>query len=853
MLPIWKDREPKTRRIRQALWAGALAACLLIAGVAHLLVTRNNAAAEAAAFAETRALSSYLTEQWNRYTQRLDVLQQIAGIVTRVQHSGAAPAVSMAELRRAVALAGPSVLQVAAIGLDGTVIWSTLPLPEGRIDLSEREHVRAILQNGRERFIGRPVIGRVSGQTTVQFTTAVHDENASLIGLTVVSVDVALASTLARALKISEGDVIAIHRDDGILLLSNRTPATGDANAATAKGFRAARTQEDATALEPSLFDDTPRIQTWRQASDGQTIGVVGLDPRARLAAMHAANAEIRWISAVLCIMVGFLALTTDRYLHRADAIQTERRRRRRAEEQQALLRGFADNMTDCIGLYDRNLTCLYISPSIRTFLSIEPARFIGATLGTVICSIGAATGPDGVAQWTGVIADMTAHGERRRTLRGSVTNAARTLWIETDIIRIDVTPDTPPGDLHVIIVTRDVTDRHEAKRRLLEAMANQNAMLRAGHAVLLRMRLAPDGTRAITVTTATNEPASDPETPPPTVLGFPLERIERPGFLISRLELDSQTLAENFAVACRRSGTTTEELRYLGMDGEWRWLRTIATLAADTPDGVEVLHYFTDITEEREARRSRTQVERLAMLGEVSASIAHEMRQPMSVISMASEMGLLRLEEPSEPAAIASEFNAILGQVDRVAKITDHIRSVSRLDLGAPEPVDLRAIITTALDLASDRITKSGVAPHIDVAPNLPQPTVNRTVLEQALMNVIVNACDAYREIPLKAQGGQATPPCPRTLTITAHAEGATAILRIADKAGGMPPEVLGRIFTPFFTTKPQGQGTGLGLSFCANALREMGGSITATSQYGGSTFELRLPLTAVQSSKAA
>ncbi len=106
--------------------------------------------------------------------------------------------------------------------------------------------------------------------------------------------------------------------------------------------------------------------------------------------------------------------------------------------------------------------------------------------------------------------------------------------------------------------------------------------------------------------------------------------------------------------------------------------------------------------------------------------------------------------------------------------------------------------------------------------------------LLEQAILNVVGNACDAWQDAVTAGE---------RVIRIRARDEGATLRLSIADQAGGIPEAFLTRIFDPFFTTKPVGKGTGLGLSISMALVVEMGGQMTVRNENGGACFDIVLP----------
>ena len=145
--------------------------------------------------------------------------------------------------------------------------------------------------------------------------------------------------------------------------------------------------------------------------------------------------------------------------------------------------------------------------------------------------------------------------------------------------------------------------------------------------------------------------------------------------------------------------------------------------------------------------------------------------------------------------------------------------------------------VIDEALLLARPKIKAAGVTVERRLAANLPALRTERLLLEQVLMNLIVNACDAYRD--RNDNGVRECSP----LTISAETSETGLTIRIADQAGGIAPEVMRRMFEPFFTTKPAELGTGLGLSICAANLADLGADISARNEDGGAAILIRIP----------
>ena len=250
-----------------------------------------------------------------------------------------------------------------------------------------------------------------------------------------------------------------------------------------------------------------------------------------------------------------------------------------------------------------------------------------------------------------------------------------------------------------------------------------------------------------------------------------------------------------------------------------------------ETPDGMLAMAFVTDITERVELQRAARQAEKLAALGTLAAGIAHEINNPLGVISSRIELMLLEAESHALPASTVDDLVTVHKHAERVARIAQGLLSFSRQSSTDFVPLDVNRVIEDTLLLARGQIETSGIAVVTTLAPALPPVRGNASALSQVLLNLLTNARDASRE------GGEIA------ITTALAKEGPAAVeIVVADRGHGMDAETLGRIFDPFYTTKPTG--TGLGLSIAYGIVRDHGGTITAESSPGeGTRFVIRLP----------
>ena len=236
------------------------------------------------------------------------------------------------------------------------------------------------------------------------------------------------------------------------------------------------------------------------------------------------------------------------------------------------------------------------------------------------------------------------------------------------------------------------------------------------------------------------------------------------------------------------------------------------------------------DITDRVALERSARQAEKLAALGTLAAGLAHELNNPIGIISSRAELMLLDSESWPITDEVRDDLAVIHRHAQRVARIAQGLLSFSRHSSGQQGPVDLSRLVDEMLLLVEKQIVKEGVVLKKSLSPDLPPVWGDGNALQQVVMNLLTNARDAV--------GGQG-----EIAVETALAARPGAVrLTVRDTGPGIPPEILPRIFDPFFTTKSTG--TGLGLSISYGIVREHQGTVDVESKPGqGTTFILTLP----------
>ncbi|MFT4252208.1 MAG: ATP-binding protein [Caulobacter sp.] len=250
------------------------------------------------------------------------------------------------------------------------------------------------------------------------------------------------------------------------------------------------------------------------------------------------------------------------------------------------------------------------------------------------------------------------------------------------------------------------------------------------------------------------------------------------------------------------------------------------------------------DITDRLRAQEDlqRVQAElahaaRISTLGELTASIAHEVNQPLSAIVTNGEAGLRWLKRDApDLEEVGKAFDRMIGEANRASGVIGRIRTMAVK--GEPETARLALgpLVEDAVMLVRRELTSHGVALRVQAPADLPAVEGDRVQLQQVLVNLMVNAVQAM------AEGDEGEGRGDRVLTVRGAAEGDAVVLTVADTGPGVPPERLPRLFNAFYTTKSAGMG--MGLSICKTIAEAHGGTIEAASPpEGGAVFSLRLP----------
>jgi len=256
-----------------------------------------------------------------------------------------------------------------------------------------------------------------------------------------------------------------------------------------------------------------------------------------------------------------------------------------------------------------------------------------------------------------------------------------------------------------------------------------------------------------------------------------------------------------------------------------------ISKIPMQLHEGDDVTHVITigeDITEWKEALQRVAQAEKMAAIGQLAAGVMHEINNPLATISACAESLTLELGE-------LEYLKFIDAEVERCKRIIDGLLDFSRKRSVAKEAVDVNATVERTLFLLSHHARFKRVSVTRDLCVPV-TVKANADQLIQVLMALLLNAADATEK------NGQAAKVMVRTSVASATKD---VVIEIVDNGVGIARGEVGKLFEPFYTTKPPGRGTGLGLSICYGLVADHGGRLEVESTPGsGSTFRVVLPM---------
>jgi PAS domain S-box-containing protein len=321
---------------------------------------------------------------------------------------------------------------------------------------------------------------------------------------------------------------------------------------------------------------------------------------------------------------------------------------------------------------------------------------------------------------------------------------------------------------------------------------------------------------------------------------GLSTERTVGSGWQEAAYPEDLERNVEKWRASLATGQPFEDEVRYRrAADGQYRWFLSRAVPLRDHRG--KILKWYgtsTDIEDRKRAEHEREQLRtdlahmnRVSILGELAASVSHELKQPITAAITNAKTCLrwLKRDHPDVDEALEAT-SRIVKDGTHATEIIDRLRSLYKKSPPQRELVDVNEIVREMLMLLRVEANRYSISTRTDLAPDLPKITADRVQLQQVFMNLILNAIEAMKDtagdLTIKTELGQ----------------GGQLLISVIDTGVGLPAEKTDQIFNAFFTTKPQGSGMGLAIS--RSIIESHGGRLWASANNGrGARFQLTLP----------
>jgi len=307
----------------------------------------------------------------------------------------------------------------------------------------------------------------------------------------------------------------------------------------------------------------------------------------------------------------------------------------------------------------------------------------------------------------------------------------------------------------------------------------------------------------------------------------------------------DAASVRETFAKSARDRSPFDVEFRLAMPGGQTKHIHAVAHVLEDAPEPTQFVGALMDVTAIRQAETHLHQAEaqvahvaRVTSLGALSASIAHEVNQPLAAIVSHGEASLRWLNrDPPRLDEVESSIRHIVANGKRASEVIQRIRGLTSKAIRQKSPLNLNTVVEEVVPLVRREVASHRAMLQLDLAPALPEIVGDEIQLQQVIINLILNAAQAMVSIDGRS----------RTVIVNTRMDDADHVtLDVTDSGPGIAPEHAAQLFDAFFTTKPNGMG--MGLSICRQIVEAHGGHIVALPRTPepGAVFRCRLPRSA-------
>jgi len=511
-------------------------------------------------------------------------------------------------------------------------------------------------------------------------------------------------------------------------------------------------------------------------------------------------------------VVVGYRVTARDTSEHRSAGLALM--------ESEAKYRLLAESIDDIVCLQDLDGTALYYSASTEKALGFTPAELVGK-------DVFALTHPDDLAKLAGDAYLAVLRGETPLVEWRCLRKDGTYIWVETHtaLLRNDAgVPD------RLLSVTRDIEARKHAQEALRQSEERTRALIdRAAYGIFRSTRAG----RFLDVNPAMV-----------AMLGYESAEELMAVDIVRELYFDSQE--REAWITAIDSGAHPEwfDLTWRRRDGTPIVVRLSARAARDTYG--DVLWYegiAENVTERLRREAVVRRAERMSSLGHTLAGVAHELNNPLAAISGFAQI-LLKTSLPKEDR---SAIETVHREAKRAAKIVKDLLTFARRQESTERlRVDLNGIVRYIADTQRYALETHGVLCELVLSDEPAWVAADPAQLEQVMLNLLVNARQALEPMTAAGAGARMASGSVRTpmVVIRTAVRGNSVALEISDNGPGIAAAELPRIWDPFWTTKEEGEGTGLGLSVVHGIVTQHGGTIDVDTRVGsGTTFTISLP----------